>query len=1011
MIFRSYLNWLIYLFTISKRYIYISNLGTGIALYLNLIDIKLTGGNVAHSRIFFIAIPLVLAAFTHLWNPIGFPSIYIDEHAYMQRSMIVLDGYGPRDKSFQYDHPYFGQLFFAGIFKLIGYPDSLVHSVAQGDIHSIETLFIIPRILMGILAVVDTFLVYKISERRYNRNVAFIASVLFAVMPMTWLLRRILLDSILLPFLLSSILFAVYYNSNRNNTRNYSKTVSSNNKQILTVLLSGIFLGLAIFTKIPAFTMIPLVAFLLVYTGGRKKNEKDKNNDNYDEDNTRDSSTQHQPRSFRFSKKNMKMLGLWFVPVILIPLIWPIHASYVGEFHDWLNGIRYQTHRDPVNEFSQPVFGIGSLFDEIVILFWTYPVLLILGFAGLVFAVIKRDLLLLLWFIPFTAFLNIIGFVQYFYLIPLLPEFCIAAARLIEYVSMRIGNKYLKKNHIIYQKLLSFIVISGVAIFGLVSTSLLITTNLNYSYFQALAFISKYISLVNGPDNNYTNGHKNDLSVISDFSYTWIPQYVLQKGYYKRYWNDDPVKTEKVLLILQDDYLRHFLSNRFFVGKENVTGDAVYNDTSQIAMFKRNSGEQDVYNNHNIYPYYSIKLSPPLTQKVEVRTNLFFLNSYGFDLPINGKDAKVIQASSNKLEITVPANQSGNLPLYWNDSSKNCDHMFKCIFNSTTGWNDNGSFQLSTYTTKKDTWSWIYGKEIDVKPGEQYVFTTHMKLNNFVIGSHVKPEVYNTTSNNWVPVDIQCPAGTKGPLEWQEFSCRIIIPANTSKIRPVLNAGWSSQPGKEAATLFDSIYLSKIPTNETNNNLIHSNIISNPDFIYSASYARFISLCKLRGDFDVHMHYRFANSPQLNGLVIGLIAQEPSGSNATNDNSAMSVQRVSLNPKINFSRPSEVYATHFDDGIHLTNATHMANDTDDTLVTAKGDISGKLRMVRSGFTIKGYYYKSGTWIPIHYSTHMNPQDVNIVLQAGAGDFLHKPAKIAFINYAIKKGNLVDCQTR
>jgi hypothetical protein len=349
--------------------------------------------------------------------------------------------------------------------------------------------------------------------------------------------------------------------------------------------------------------------------------------------------------------------------------------------------------------------------------------------------------------------------------------------------------------------------------------------------------------------------------------------------------------------------------------------------------------------------------------------------------------------------------------LYWNDSSKNCDHVFKCIFNSTTGWNDKGSFQISTNTTKKDTWSWIYGKEIDVNPGEQYVFSTHMKLNNFVIGSHMKLEAYNTTSNNWSSLKIQCPAGTNGPLEWQEFSCRTTIPANTSKIRPILNAGWSSQTNKEAATLFDGIYLSKIPINEANSNLIDSNLISNPDFIYSANYARFISLCKLRGDFDVQMHYRFANSPQLNGLVMGLIAQEPSNSNTMNDNSTMSVERISINSKMDFGRPSEVYATHFDDGMHLTNATRMTNDTEDAPVSAKGDISGKLRMVRSGFTMKGYYYRSGTWIPIHYSDHMNPQDVNIVLQAGAGDFLHKPAKIAFINYVIKKGNLVDCQTR
>jgi|tagenome__1003787_1003787.scaffolds.fasta_scaffold20978315_4 hypothetical protein len=35
---------------------------------------------------------------------------------------------------------------------------------------------------MGILAIVDTFLLYKICERRYNRNVGLFASVLLAVM-------------------------------------------------------------------------------------------------------------------------------------------------------------------------------------------------------------------------------------------------------------------------------------------------------------------------------------------------------------------------------------------------------------------------------------------------------------------------------------------------------------------------------------------------------------------------------------------------------------------------------------------------------------------------------------------------------------------------------------------------------------------------------------------------------------------------------------------------------------
>jgi 4-amino-4-deoxy-L-arabinose transferase-like glycosyltransferase len=72
---------------------------------------------------------------------------------------------------------------------------------------------------MGLLAIVDTYLVYKIAEYRYNKTVAFIAAILFAVMPITWILRKILLDPILLPFLLLSILFAlikiiIAYNSN-----------------------------------------------------------------------------------------------------------------------------------------------------------------------------------------------------------------------------------------------------------------------------------------------------------------------------------------------------------------------------------------------------------------------------------------------------------------------------------------------------------------------------------------------------------------------------------------------------------------------------------------------------------------------------------------------------------------------------------------------------------------------------------------------------------------------------
>lgn len=172
-------------------------------------------------------IPLVLSAFTHLWNPIGFPTVHPDEGTYMRRALHVLEGLGSQefsnvnreqvvtiydhpyiDKVFLYDHPYFGQLFLAGALAIIGYPFGLGTSSVDND--SIEMLYLIPRVMMGLLAVFDTLLVYKITEHRYNRKIAFIAAVLFAVMPLGWLLRRIFLDNLLLPFLLLSIFFGVY---------------------------------------------------------------------------------------------------------------------------------------------------------------------------------------------------------------------------------------------------------------------------------------------------------------------------------------------------------------------------------------------------------------------------------------------------------------------------------------------------------------------------------------------------------------------------------------------------------------------------------------------------------------------------------------------------------------------------------------------------------------------------------------------------------------------------------
>ena len=50
-----------------------------------------------YESILYVAIPLVLSAFMHLWNPVGFPLVDHDEGHYMRRAMQVLEGLGPQD--------------------------------------------------------------------------------------------------------------------------------------------------------------------------------------------------------------------------------------------------------------------------------------------------------------------------------------------------------------------------------------------------------------------------------------------------------------------------------------------------------------------------------------------------------------------------------------------------------------------------------------------------------------------------------------------------------------------------------------------------------------------------------------------------------------------------------------------------------------------------------------------------------------------------------------------------
>ena len=434
----------------------------------------------------------------------------------MHRTMHILKGLGPEEGVF-YDHPFFGQIFLAAVFTSIGYPHSLN---STSSIDSISTIYLVPRILMGILAIVDTFLIYKIADKRYGKKIALVSSVLFAVMPITWIYRRILLDTILLPFLLLSVLAALYSKDSR-----HSK---------LLVLLSGSCLGLAIFTKIPAFTMIPLIGSLV----------------------------------FFYNHKRFKLFGLWLIPVIAIPLAWPIQSIASGHLSNWIHdAFYYQTHRVG----GADLYAITKSFVQMdPILFW-------FAVAGLGFAAIRKDYFMIGWFVPFVIFFYLIGFNQYFYWIPVIPAMCIAVGIMIIRLSEKIPRK-----KIAYVCMIA--VILGIGIFGIVNLVQVITTDMTRAQYAAISFVlndtkdTEDASIFTGPSNSWVFDdvfHKRNV---------WIHYYLLSF----------PVYTKKVVLVADP----HFFLD-FNLGKQ--LGD-LYNSTHTIATFDSDISKRDTSH----YPYQNL---------------------------------------------------------------------------------------------------------------------------------------------------------------------------------------------------------------------------------------------------------------------------------------------------------------------------------------------------------------------------------------------------------------------
>ena len=526
-----------------------------------------------------ILIPLILSTFTHLWNAALFPSFHIDEGVYIRRAMYTLNGLGPhdpdsrfdhpQDSTSSYDHPFFGQILLATIFKIIDFPN-IVKTGSESI--SMETVFAVPRLIMGAISVLDTFLVYKIAERRFNPTVALFSSLLFAVMPSTWFTRRIVLDSLMLPLILTSILLALQ-------VRSHSRYVS------ILSLLSGVFLGLGIFTKIPSFTMIPFLVYLILQ--GLDKNTI-------------------------LSKNGLKKIGLFILPVIMIPLIWPAYAFLTGDGNQWLDGVFWQA--------TQRQSGDKTLFNVIMSFYKTDPVLLILGIWGVAYLTIRREFIGLLWMIPYFVLLYSVGWVNHFHLILVLPIWCIAIGKLIYDLPfiLRIKRK---------EVILSSGIILAIVVFGLTSTTILISTDLTYIQLKSASYIANAVLSDEGglPDRkesinlkNVSGNRSEQLTVISAPIYSWVYKYVLDhENTFSHIRDTQPIKTENVILLVDSTYKR-LVSRSEAENQTQLTRlNGIYNDTEVSALFGKLPAN---YSKKN-YPFTGIDSADSGLTPSEIRKN------------------------------------------------------------------------------------------------------------------------------------------------------------------------------------------------------------------------------------------------------------------------------------------------------------------------------------------------------------------------------------------------------
>jgi len=277
-------------------------------------------------------------------------------------------------------------------------------------------------------------------------------------------------------------------------------------------------------------------------------------------------------------------------------LIWPAYSISSGQFNQWLNGTVHQETRGIHYEGDKVLSNALNDFFKID------PVLFVLGICGLFYVLIRKDLALVLWVIPYLIFLYVIVWTTYFHLMMVLPAFCIAAAVLLEDVLQVIRRRKIKI--IVNQKVLLSLLLSSplpvaitlpLGVFGLISSITLIMANHTVHNFVIFAFIIQHLpDFKNNNNNNNSSNDNNKVIMIGSLylrSQYWLYKYAFNKDFDLLSVTDPPIshthfmipfKTQRVLFIV-DSFLTQIRTEEGPLQQIKQ----LYNNTHTKATFDR----------------------------------------------------------------------------------------------------------------------------------------------------------------------------------------------------------------------------------------------------------------------------------------------------------------------------------------------------------------------------------------------------------------------------------------